>query len=56
MESVTKAEKAKYHKPTEMFVDVYDKPSNLIEKQQKEFLEHIKKYGQHYPLDAYEKI
>jgi hypothetical protein len=56
MESVSKAEKTKYHKPTEMFFDVYDKPSALLEKQQKEFLEHLKTNSQHYPLNNYEKI
>ena len=56
MEAVSKAEKAKYAKPTEMFLDVFDKPSKLLEKQMNEFTEHLKANKQHYPLNNYEKL
>jgi len=56
LESVTTAEKIKYNKPTEMFMDVYDKPSQLIERQMKDFLEHVKANKEHYPLNNYEKL
>jgi hypothetical protein len=56
LKSIKKAESTKYFKPTEMFHDVYDKPSELLLKQKSEFLEHIKAYKEHYPLDKYDKI
>lgn len=56
MESVTTAEKIKYNKPTEMFMDVYDKPSQLLDRQMKDFLEHVKANKEHYPLNNYEKL
>ena len=56
MEAVTKAEKSKYPKPTELFLDVFDKPSRLLEKQMNEFLDHLKTNKQHYPLNNYEKL
>jgi hypothetical protein len=39
-----------------MFMDVFDKPSALLEKQMKEFLEHLNQHKDHYPLDNYEKM
>ena len=56
LECVAKAEKTKYAKPTEMFLDIYDKPTALLEKQRKEFLDHLKANSKNYPMDAYEKI
>ena len=56
LECVTKSEKIKYGKPTEMFLDVFDKPSVLLERQQKEFLEFLEQYKEHYPLDNYDKL
>ena len=56
MDAVSQAEKCKYGAPTEMFLDVFDKPSRLLEKQLKEFREHIKAHQQHYPLNKYEKM
>ncbi len=56
MDAVSQAEKSKYGAPTEMFLDVFDKPSRLLEKQMKEFREHIKAHQQHYPLNKYEKM
>ena len=56
MDAVSQAEKSKYGPPTEMFLDVFDKPSRLLEKQMKEFHEHIKANKQHYPLNKYEKM
>ena len=51
-----KAEGTKYAKPTEMFNEVFDKKSELIKKQEQEFLEHIKSNRQHYPLDKFGKL
>ena len=51
-----KAEKVKYHKPTEMFLDVLDKPSRLMERQRDELVEHLKQHAKEYPLSSYEKI
>jgi hypothetical protein len=52
-----KSEKSKFHKPTEMFLDVLDKPSRLMERQRDEFVEHIKQHVKDYPmLSSYEKI
>ena len=56
MDAVGKAENSKYGRPTEMFLDVFDKPSRLLEKQMNEFLEHLKTNKQHYPLNKYEKL
>ena len=56
MEAVSKAEKTKYAKPTEMFLDVFDKPSALLEKQRAEFLEHLKANKKHYPMTSYENM
>ena len=56
MEAVAKAEKTKYAKPTEMFLDVFDKPSRLLEKQMNEFMEHLKDNKQHYPMNKFEKL
>ncbi len=39
-----------------MFLDVYDKPNQLLEKQKQELLEHLKIHGKNYPLEKYEKI
>lgn len=56
MSCVTEAEKAKFHKPTEMFMDVFDKPSALLQRQMKEFEEYVKANKEHYPLENYEKF
>jgi 2-oxoisovalerate dehydrogenase E1 component alpha subunit len=56
MDSVLKAEKTKYHKPTEMFMDIYDKPTQLLERQMKEMLSHVQRNKEHYPLNNYEKL
>ncbi len=56
LKCVKKAENTKYLKPTEMFNDVYDKPSKLIIRQTNEFLDHIKENKEHYPLEKYEKF
>jgi hypothetical protein len=50
------AEKTRFHKPTEMFMDVFDKPSALIEKQMREFKEYVQNHKEHYPLDNYDKM
>ncbi|RNA02746.1 2-oxoisovalerate dehydrogenase subunit mitochondrial [Brachionus plicatilis] len=56
MESITKSERTKNMKPTEMFLDVFDRPSQSLLKQQNEFLDHLKQNKEHYPLDTYEKL
>ncbi len=56
MECVANAEKTKFHRPTEMFMDVFDKPTPLIEKQMREFKEFIETHKEHYPLDNYDKM
>lgn len=56
MDSITKSERTKNLKPTEMFMDVFDTPSKAILKQQSEFLEHLKNNKEHYPLDTFEKL
>ena len=55
LECVGRSEKVKYNKPSEMFNDVFDKQSSLLEKQAKEMLEHIKAHKEHYPMELYEK-
>ena len=39
---------------SELFTDVYDKPTKRLIQQQKELEEHLKTYGQHYPTSKYE--
>ncbi len=39
-----------------MFQDVYDKPSKEIEKQIKQFKEHIEENKDKYPLSSYDKM
>lgn len=56
MKCVSNSENIKYSDPMEMFMDVYDKPTRNIEKQMKEFKDHINEYKDHYPLDKYEKL
>eukprot|EP01133_Synstelium_polycarpum_P019009 gene19009-22754_t len=52
-DALTKAEKQKKPKISELFNDVYDEMTpNLIE-QQKEMLEHLKLYPDDYPIDQY---
>ena len=55
LECVSRAEKVKYCKPIEMFNDVFDKPSVLLERQSREMLDHVKAHKEHYPLELYEK-
>ena len=50
------AEKKRFCNPTEMFEDVFDKTTPLLERQRSEMLEHLKKNREHYPLESYEKI
>lgn len=48
IEALKNGREASFHPPEELFTDVYDKPTaNLIE-QQKELMEHLEKYGEHY--------
>uniref|UniRef100_A0A0K0DYT9 2-oxoisovalerate dehydrogenase subunit alpha n=1 Tax=Strongyloides stercoralis TaxID=6248 RepID=A0A0K0DYT9_STRER len=47
------AEKVKKAYPNDMFNDVYHELPNHIKKQMDEMNEHLKEYGQHYPLDQY---
>lgn len=53
---MTKSERTKYASPTEMFLDVFDEPSKLIQRQKNELLEHLKTNKEHYPLNSYEKL
>lgn len=55
LECVARAEKVKYCKPSEMFNDVFDKRTPLLDKQMNEMLEHIKAQKAHYPMELYEK-
>lgn len=55
LECVGRSEKVKYCKPSEMFDDVFDKKSPLLERQMREMLEHVKSQKDHYPLELYEK-
>lgn len=55
LECVARSEKVKYCKPAEMFEDVFDKQSPILEKQKREMLDHIKAHKEHYPLELYEK-
>lgn len=55
LECVARSEKVKYCKPSEMFMDVFDKQSPLLERQMREMLDHVKAYKEHYPLELYEK-
>ncbi|XP_045533113.1 2-oxoisovalerate dehydrogenase subunit alpha, mitochondrial [Pieris brassicae] len=53
--TMQEAEKKKKPHWKEMFEDVYyDKPFQL-QKQMQEMEEHLKKYGEHYPLDSFQK-
>lgn len=56
LNAVAAAEKKRFCKPTEMFEDVFDKTSPLLERQRNEMLEHLKKNREHYPLESYEKM
>lgn len=56
MDSITKSERTKNLKPTEMFMDVFDSPTKLLLKQKDEFLNHMKNHKEHYPLDSFEKL
>ena len=56
LDCVSKAEKTKFHKPTEMFYDVFDKPTPLLTRQMNEFTEFLKTNKEHYPLDNYDKL
>lgn len=55
LECVGRTEKVKYCKPTEMFEDILDKPSAILERQAKEMMQHVKSKKDHYPLELYEK-
>jgi len=37
-----------------MFTDVYDQLPPRLEKQRREFWEHVQKYKEHYPLEKFE--
>lgn len=54
LECVARSEKTKYHKMSEMFVDVFDEPSPLLKKQQQELKDHVKMYQEHYPLKSHD--
>ncbi|XP_069500490.1 2-oxoisovalerate dehydrogenase subunit alpha, mitochondrial isoform X2 [Ambystoma mexicanum] len=55
MEAFEQAERRLKPKPELMFSDVYAEMPPHIQKQQESLHRHLKIYGEHYPLDLYEK-
>ncbi|XP_063287361.1 2-oxoisovalerate dehydrogenase subunit alpha, mitochondrial [Pelobates fuscus] len=55
MEAFEEAERAKKPKLEHMFTDVYSEMPPQLKKQQDSLMKHLKVYGEHYPLDNYEK-
>ncbi|XP_078517188.1 2-oxoisovalerate dehydrogenase subunit alpha, mitochondrial [Lissotriton helveticus] len=55
MEAFEQAERKLKPKPELMFSDVYATMPSHIQKQQESLFRHLKIYGEHYPLDLYEK-
>jgi len=49
MESFNKAEKRLKPAVPELFTDVYDKTTPMLEEQKREMEEHVKKYPEEYP-------
>uniref|UniRef100_A0A914WCI9 2-oxoisovalerate dehydrogenase subunit alpha n=2 Tax=Plectus sambesii TaxID=2011161 RepID=A0A914WCI9_9BILA len=55
MKAFGDAEKIKKLRPQEMFEDVYQEMPKHLRNQMNEMNEHLAKYGEHYPLENYEK-
>jgi len=56
LKCVNVSENTKYCNPMEMFMGVYDKPTENIKKQMNELKDHIRQYKEHYPLNKYESF
>ncbi|GFE53419.1 dehydrogenase E1 component family protein [Babesia ovis] len=57
LKKIREVEQVKHYDLTAgIFDDVYDKPHPLLEEQRKSFIDHIKRYGEHYNLSKYEGI
>ncbi|KAI1728829.1 dehydrogenase e1 component domain-containing protein [Ditylenchus destructor] len=55
LRATNSAENATKQPVSEMFTDVYKEMPKHLEKQRKELEEHLKVYGEHYPLDKFER-
>lgn len=56
MDSFNAAEIQNKAKPTEMFEEVFDRPTQNLERQRAEMIKHLKIYKNEYPLEHYEKL
>ncbi|KAG8143766.1 putative 2-oxoisovalerate dehydrogenase subunit alpha protein [Naja naja] len=56
MEALEEAERKLKPKPQLLFSDVYSEMPWHIAKQQTSLERHLNQYGEHYPLDHYEKF
>ncbi|KAG8448818.1 hypothetical protein GDO86_015768 [Hymenochirus boettgeri] len=55
MEAFEEAERKQKPKLEHMFTDVYSEMPVQLKKQEQSLMKHLKLYGEHYPLDSYEK-
>ncbi|KAM4696666.1 2-oxoisovalerate dehydrogenase subunit alpha, mitochondrial [Rhinophrynus dorsalis] len=55
MEAFEEAERRRKPKLEHMFTDVYSEMPPHLKKQEESLWKHLKLYGEHYPLDSYEK-
>uniref|UniRef100_A0A8C5MZ98 2-oxoisovalerate dehydrogenase subunit alpha n=1 Tax=Leptobrachium leishanense TaxID=445787 RepID=A0A8C5MZ98_9ANUR len=55
MEAFEEAERASKPSLEHMFTDVYSEMPPQLRKQQESLMKHLKVYGEHYPLDSFEK-
>ena len=51
-----KAEHVKKPSPELMLTEVYDEMPRNLREQRSQMKDHLQKYGEHYPLDNYEKF
>lgn len=56
MDAFNVAEQQKRARPTEMFEEVFDKPTPMLARQREEMVTHVKKYKTEYPLEMFEKL